>query len=87
MLEKNGTGGASPTTAVWLKKQVNSLLPDRFDAILAWLEGLRPALKAALPRETQRSRLFSHLFNACLDLGRPLTEEAAVPLGEGGVRL
>lgn len=82
------TGGASPTAAVWLKKQVNQLLPQRFDEILTWLEGLRPALKAALPQESQRSRVFSRLFAACLDLGRPLTEEeAAALLGEDGVKL
>lgn len=67
------TGGASPTAAVWLKEQVEGLLPGRFDEILRWLEEQRPALKASLPRESQRARLFACLFAACLERGRPLT--------------
>ena len=68
------TGGASPTAAIWLKEQVSGLLPNRFDEILTWLEEQRPRLKAALPQESQRSRLFARLFTACLDRGRPLTQ-------------
>lgn len=68
------TGGASPTAAIWLKERIAGLLPERFDEILTWLEEQRPRLKATLPRESQRSRLFARLFTACLEQGRPLTE-------------
>lgn len=68
------TSGASPTAAIWLKEQINALLPERFDRILDWLEEQRPRLKSLIPGEVQRSRLFAALFTACLDQGRPLTE-------------
>ena len=69
------TGGASPTAAIWLKEQVERLLPERFDEILEWLEGQRSGLKEACPLERQRSQLFAQLFAACLDQGGPLTDE------------
>lgn len=71
------TGGSSPTAAIWLKQQINTLLPDRLDCILAWLETQRPALKALCPDESRRAALFARLFAACLDAGGPLTEEQA----------
>lgn len=69
------TGGTSPTAAVWLKKQVSGLIPGGFDEILSYLEGLRPRIKASIPGEKERSAIFSTLFQACLQAGRPLTEE------------
>ena len=69
------TGGASPTAAIWLKEQVERLLPERFDEILEWLERQRSGLKEACPLERQRSQLFAQLFAACLDQGGPLTDE------------
>lgn len=71
------TGGASPTAAIWLKEQVDALLPDGFEDILAWLDRQRPLLKAAYPLEAQRARAFRQLFAACLDRGRALTEPEA----------
>ena len=68
------TGGASPTAAVWLKQQVEQLVPEGFDAILRWLEEQRPRIKASLP-ETERGSVFSGLFSACLALGRPMTDK------------
>lgn len=80
------TGGASPTAAIWLKEQVAGLLPDRFDEILSWLEEQRPLLKDTLPQESQRSRLFTRLFAACMDRGGPLAEvEAREILQEEGL--
>lgn len=68
------TGGASPTAAIWLKQQINALLPDRLDDILTWLESQRPTLKALCPGESQRAALFARLFTACLDAGGPLND-------------
>lgn len=69
------TGGASPTAAIWLKKQVERLLPEHFDEILEWLGRQRSGLKEACPLERQHSQLFAQLFAACLDQGGPLTDE------------
>lgn len=69
------TGGSSPAAAVWLKEQIAALLPEGLEDILAWLEGQRPLLKARCPEERARARGFSALFAACLERGRPLTEE------------
>ena len=68
------TGGASPTAAVWLKHQIADLIPTGFDEILTFLEELRPRIKARFPDEQARSALFASLFQACLQVGRPLTE-------------
>lgn len=67
------TGGASPTAAVYLKERIAALVPDDFGALLAELDGLRPAVKAALP-EAERAGAFSRLFAARLAAGRPLEE-------------
>ena len=69
------TGGSSPTAAIWLKEQIGALLPQGLEDILAWLEEQRPILKARCPEEKDRARGFSNLFAACLEAGRPLTEE------------
>jgi len=69
------TGGASPTAAIWLKNRVSELLPPDFDNILSWLESLRPRLKEEIPVENHRAALFSALFTAGLEKGRPLTEQ------------
>ena len=68
------TAGASPTAAVWLKHQISNLIPAGFDEILTFLEELRPRIKARFPDEQTRSALFASLFQACLQVGRPLTE-------------
>lgn len=69
------TGGASPTAAIWMKEQVSELIPEEFDAILTWLESLRPRLKAEISEESVRAAWFAGLFRACLERGRPLTAE------------
>ena len=43
------TGGASPTAAIYLKEQIAALLPENFEELLAFLDSLRPALKAEIP--------------------------------------
>lgn len=69
------TGGSSPTAAIWLKEEIAALLPPGLEEILAWLEAIRPVLKARLPQESRRAVLFRRLFAACLEAGRPLPEE------------
>ena len=69
------TGGSSPTAAIWLKKQIEAILPEQTEEILTWLEEQRPILKERLPDQRARAACFARLFAACLELGRPLTEE------------
>ena len=76
------TGGASPTAAIWLKEQIGALLPTDFDAILVWLEGLRPRFKEEIPEESRRAALFSAAFRACLEKGGSLTEQELETLME-----
>lgn len=67
------TAGASPTAAVWLKQQVEGLIPERMEAILDYLGEVRPVVKAAVPEE-RRGAAFARLFHACMEQGRPLTK-------------
>lgn len=69
------TGGSSPTAAIWLKEQIEGLLPEQTEEILTWLEAQRPLLKERLPNQRARAARFARLFAACLERGRPLTEE------------
>ena len=69
------TGGSSPTAAIWLKEQIEGLLPEQTEEILTWLEAQRPLLKERLPDQRARAVCFARLFAACLERGRPLTEE------------
>ena len=67
------TGGASPSAAVYVKKRVTEYLPEHLEEILDYLSSTREQIKAALPEE-RRSAAFKKLFDACMDVGRPLTE-------------
>lgn len=66
------TSGASPTAAVWLKDQVEALLPQHLEEILLWLEQLRPQLTQGPLSPAQRHALLPRLFSAALEQGRPL---------------
>ena len=85
------TGGASPSAAVFVKERVEACLPvprdtdgaDGFGEILAYLASLRPRVKGEIGEESLRAALFSALFDACLERGRPLTEaEYAALMGQ-----
>ena len=69
------TGGASPTAAIYLKEQIAALLPENFEELLAFLDSLRPMLKAEIPEEARRSKAFSRLFRSCMAAERPLTSQ------------
>ena len=66
------TAGASPTAAVWLKQQVEALVPERMEEILDYLSEVRPAVKTAVPEE-RRGAAFARVFRTCMEQGRPLT--------------
>ena len=66
------TGGASPSAAIYLKEQIQALLPQRLEEIVAFLDAQRPRFKVVLPTEKERSRVYKELLSRCLALGRPL---------------
>lgn len=79
------TGGASPTAAIWLRKKIEDMIPERFGDILDWLAEIREPVIASFEQESRRKTIFRELFSECLRKGRPLTEEEKdkVLKGEG----
>ena len=69
------TGGASPTAAIWLKEQIETMIPERLEDILTWLHAQRPAIKARIPEEQLRAAALRRLFAACMEKGAPLEDE------------
>lgn len=69
------TGGASPSAAVYLKKQISALIPENFDGLLEYLDGLRETVKQEIPDQKRRSACLSLLFSSCLETGWPLSRE------------
>lgn len=69
------TGGSSPSVARWLKKQIRSELPEGFGLLLKWLASIREPVKEEFSDQHERSRVFRTLFETCMALGRPLSEE------------
>lgn len=69
------TEGASPSAAIRVKEKLEQWIPENFDRILEFLESKRPVVKAAIPSEEDRARVFARLFGQCMEKGRPLTEE------------
>lgn len=67
------TGGASPSMAAWLRREVEELLPERTEEVLDFLQGQRPLVKEAIADETRRAELFQALFRACLEAGGPIS--------------
>ena len=68
------TGGTSPTAAIYVKEQLQSLLPDDLEDILLWLEQQRERVRETVPEE-KRSKVFAALFARCLEFGCPTEEE------------
>lgn len=70
------TGGASPSAAVYWKARIDGLIPQDEGELLDYLDGLRAAVKDALPRGGARSAALAALFQACRAEGWPLPPEA-----------
>ena len=70
------TGGDSPTAAVYVKEKIEAALPggDGWNGILEYLAARRAPVRASVPDETARARLFAALFDACMEKGRPLEQ-------------
>lgn len=63
------TSGASPTASAYFREQFEESLPDGLEEILDFMAEIRPRVIAAVPDQKRRARIFSFLFNACLDAG------------------
>lgn len=63
------TGGASPTAAAYFRDRFEEDLPDAVEEILDFMADIRPRVIAAVPDQRRRARIFSFLFNACIDAG------------------
>ena len=76
------TAGASPATAVWLRKKVEEQIPDQMEDILDWLQSKRPQILAAIPHKKPRFAFYHQLTAICMEENATLTEEAFVALLE-----
>ena len=74
------TGGASPTAAAYFNRTFDESLPDGVEDILDFMAGIRPRVIAAVPDQRRRARIFSFLFNACLDAGGEPDEETVAAI-------
>lgn len=69
------TGGASPTVAIKLKKEIEELIPDRMEQILNWLSELRPMVKESVTEEKTRAKVFRIITEKCMSRNEILTNE------------
>ena len=55
---------------------MRSALPggDGWNGVLEYLAARRAPVRASVPDETARARLFAALFDACMEKGRPLEQ-------------
>lgn len=56
------TSGASPSAAVWLRKEIEKLLPDQMEELLDQLAKQREIVKEEIADEAERSRYLKELF-------------------------
>lgn len=71
------TEGASPTAAVWMKDQIQDMIPENFGLILAFLASVRPIILQTIPEQPLRTEIFHALFKKCMKKERPLTAREA----------
>lgn len=69
------TAGASPATAVWLRKQVEAKIPDNIEDILDWLQSKRLQILETIPQKKPRFAFYHKLTAICMEQNRILTEE------------
>ncbi|MGN0485169.1 MAG: uroporphyrinogen-III C-methyltransferase [Lachnospiraceae bacterium] len=70
------TSGASPSAAVWLRKEIERLLPEQMEEILDRLQEERGIVKEQMEEESARSQRLKQLFEQYM-------EEAALPEDTG----
>ena len=55
--------------AAYFRDRFEEGLPDAVEEILDFMADIRPRVIAAVPDQRRRARIFSFLFNACIDAG------------------
>ena len=68
------TGGASPMTAVQLKRRIEEQIPGNMEEILDFLYSIRPMVKRELDTESARSALYRKVLEKLM-AGEPVSEE------------
>ena len=68
------TEGASPSVGIQLKKKIETMLPDRVEEILDWLQEKRPVLMREIPDGKKRFAFYHKLSEQCMCENRPLSE-------------
>ena len=71
------TSGASPSTAMWLRKEIEQLLPDDIEEMLEWLQEQRVIVKEQMDDEAARSQRLKQLFVQRLEERESLDEAGA----------
>lgn len=56
------TGGASPVAAAWLREQIDALLPENLEAVIAELERARLQCRREIPDEKERAAALRSLL-------------------------
>ena len=69
------TAGASPAVGMRIRKQVESLLPDKTEEILDWLASKRPYISEHILDGKKRFAFYHKLAGICMDENRILAEE------------
>lgn len=76
------TGGSSPAAAAWLRRQIESALPEGIEGILDFMLDQRNRVRSEIPDGKQREALMKKMFAACLERGGPLEAVEARRLRE-----
>ena len=61
------TSGASPSAAVWLKEEIERLLPAHMEQSLEWLRKRRIAAKEQMGEAVLRTRYLKQIFSDCME--------------------
>lgn len=69
------TGGASPSAAIYLKEQIEALVPDSIEELLEYLEAQRETARTFFTEEACRGAFLKKLFLLCIQEKRTLNQE------------
>lgn len=69
------SAGASPVAAVWVRDQLDEMLPDCFEEILLQMDSLRPLTRQRIQTQKQRAAFLKTCFTSAMKKGRALSKE------------
>lgn len=70
------TAGKSPAMARFVKKQVESVLPDEIEGMLERLGALRQVLPSRISEQKKRGRAYKEIMELLLETGNTASDEA-----------